>query len=635
MAKMRKTVFLLTLLALMTWLISGCGSRQEIHTRPQPRTEESLFTTAERYFSVGSYKEALPYYNEYLTRYPMGPYATAALMKEGRIYEIQGEYSTARTLYNHLIDRYPGSMLIPDAAMRILETYYQEGRFKEVIRYADTVMGRVHTDIHKYGIYTLLGDAYRAILSPINAIYYYSEAAKYLDDPESLEKEKLKNVAAELSTGDIRILLERLAPEGPVRGYLMYQLAQYEAEESKTGDAASLLSELIRNYPEHERSPDAQRLISEFDIIPAENRNTIGCLLPLSGPYQLYGNRAFRGIELAVSQWGRMSKNPGVQIAVEDTASDPQAAALAADKLIEKQPFALVGPIVTAETAAARAQEARIPIITLTQKDGITGIGDYVFRNFITPKLQAEALAGYAVNRLGLTRFGVLYPQEKYGETFFNVFWNAITAWGGVMVGSQSYDPNQTDFGTPIRRMTREARNNGGIEALFIPDSPRKTGLILPQLGFYDVRRVQLLGTNLWHSDTLIGMAGNAVQGAIIADGFFVESQDPAVQGFVRAFTESYGEAPGFIEAIAYDTVQILLKLMDSPELRYKSGLKEALTQLRDFPGVTGKTSFEPGGEAQKQLYLLTVEGKEFKEIFPLSPYAARPSLHSSAIPAP
>ncbi len=632
---MRKTVFLLSLLALMTWLISGCGSREEIRTRPQPRTQESVFTRAERYFSIGSYEEALPYYNEYLTRYPMGPYATAALMKEGQIYETLGEYSTARTLYNHLIDRYPGSMLIPDAAMKILDTYYQEGRFKDVIRYADTVMGRVQTDLHRYKIYNLLGDAYRAILSPINAIYYYAEAAKYLDDPEALEREKLKDVAAELSAGDIRILLERLAPEGPVRGYLMYQLAQYEADDARTGDAASLLSELIHNYPEHERRSDAQRLISEFDIIPSENRHTIGCLLPLTGPYQLYGNRAFRGIELAVSQWGRMSGNPGVQIAVEDTGSDPQTAALAAEKMIQAQPFALVGPIITAETAAAKAQEARIPIITLTQKEGITEIGDYVFRNFIIPKLQAETLAGYAVNRLGLTRFGVIYPQEKYGETFFNDFWNAITAWGGMMTGSQSYDPNQTDFGRSIRQMVREARNNGGIEALFIPDAPQKTGLILPQLAFYDVQRVQLLGTNLWHSDTLIKMAGNAAQGAIITEGFFAKSQDPAVQGFVRAFTESYGEAPGFMEAIAYDTVQILLKLMDSPEMRYKSGLREALAQLRDFPGVTGKTSFDPGGEAQKQLYLLTVEGKEFKEILPLSPYAARPSLNSSEIPAP
>ena len=45
------------------------------------------------------------------------------------------------------------------------------------------------------------------------------------------------------------------------------------------------------------------------------------------------------------------------------------------------------------------------------------------------------------------------------------------------------------------------------FEAIFIPDSPGKTGLIVPQLAYFDIKDVYLLGTNLWHSDALIKIA--------------------------------------------------------------------------------------------------------------------------------
>jgi len=85
------------------------------------------------------------------------------------------------------------------------------------------------------------------------------------------------------------------------------------------------------------------------------------------------------------------------------------------------------------------------------------------------------------------------------------------------------------------------------FQAIFIPDSFEKVGLIAPQLLFHDVAGVLLLGTNLWHSDELIHMARGYVQGAIVPDGFFLNSPSPRVRDFVSSYDEVLGSLPTFL----------------------------------------------------------------------------------------
>ena len=67
--------------------------------------------------------------------------------------------------------------------------------------------------------------------------------------------------------------------------------------------------------------------------------------------------------------------------------------------------------------AAKEAELQKIPIITLSQQDNIPEVGDFVFRNFLTPRMQVSALVSYAINNLLVDRFAILYPREKYGTT--------------------------------------------------------------------------------------------------------------------------------------------------------------------------------------------------------------------------
>jgi len=89
------------------------------------------------------------------------------------------------------------------------------------------------------------------------------------------------------------------------------------------------------------------------------------------------------------------------------------------------------------------------------------------------------------------------------------------------------------------------------------------------------------------------------------------------VRNFVKSFKEIFGISPGFLEAEAYDTASMFFKLVNQPEVRSRRTLKTALMDIKDFPGVTGLTSFDETGDVNKQIYLLKIKGRQFVQIRP------------------
>jgi ABC-type branched-subunit amino acid transport system substrate-binding protein len=643
-------------------VFSACVQKPPVSTEPAPiGAEDELFVEAEKMLEFQDYPLALEAYRAYVNQYPDRPLAPAALMKIGKINSILGNYVESRRVYHRLISEYPWSSFNPDARVEILFTLYQEGAYSAVIEQASDVLRSLDSAPHIFRTYALVGDAYLALGSPADALKYYVEARQIAEEEEQEAiTQKIKTSIAQLDSATIVELLKS-SEINLSREYLMFQLGLNYAMEEKYDDALMAFEKFIAQYPNHENAPLAEDLIRQIKESALFNRYTIGCLLPLSGPYQTVGFRALKGLELALERFSAQSSGPQMNIIVKDSRGDPEQTRLAMQELIDEKVAAIIGPIVTAEVAAAEAQANRIPIITLTQKDNIASIGDYVFRNFITPSMQVKALTDFTTNTLGLNRFAILYPDETYGITFMNLFWDRLLENGGKIVGVEAYNPQHTDFADPIKKLVglyydipedlkevdqlsgEEDRNprdadspldqdnpNGNQEqktedgepeaivdfdAIFIPDSPRAAGLIIPQLAFYDVKDIYLLGTNLWHSDTLIKMAAQYAQGAIMPDGFFSESSAPVVQEFVQIFEETYQEKPGFIEAVAYDSAMMVFGVLNQPDLRFKSELKNGLLNMTVFSGITGPTYFDENGDALKQLYLLRIKGRKFVEL--------------------
>ena len=610
----------------------ACGPR----TIPLPEPVEfhpgdELFSRAEKMFQRKDYDNALKIYDKYFARFPNGHLAAQALMKTGLIHTALGKNGESRAIYNRLIAEYSSSPVALDARVEILVTFFNQGNYNQVIRHAADVLEETFFRVHILRKYTLVGDSYMAMGFPAKALNYYLMAYAKTDKQE-IEKIilKIESAARAVDPATIISLLTRFKDDLPVEDFI-FRMGLSKAEWKKYEDAVGLLSEFIKRFPGNKNVQPAKKLIQDINKKFTFKHNTLGCLLPLSGPYTIYGNKILKCIEMALDQFNSQNSRPSIKLVVKDTESDPDKAVLAVYELSEERVGAIIGPVTTYEAAALAAQERRIPIITLGQKENITKIGDYVFRNFITPKMQVEAIVSYAIEVLGISRFAILYPDDKYGMTFMGLFQDEVEVYGGEVVRAEPYNHDQTDFAEPIKKLAEtqtelpeqpEERSENSdpepaidFEAVFIPDGPTTSGLIIPQLAFYDVVGVYLFGTNLWHSDRLIEMAKQFVQGAIMADGFFAGSNSQKVKDFVEIFEETFDEKPGFIEAVAYDTAMMLFNLVSRNDIQSRSALKNSIMNLQNFQGVTGTTFFDNTGNADKELYLLQIQGNKFIEL--------------------
>ena len=657
--KRHHLLILVTVLGLITALWS-CGPKPGV-TPTTLESADQLFQTAEDQFQANYYENALQLFEEFFRNYPDHAMAPAALMKIGIIHTHLGNYEQARNAYEQLTSRYPASSFAQDAYFEFLFSYYKEGEYNQLIQQAPVVMQNMDSSEHIFRTYALIGDAYMAMGAPIDAIQFYIEAQnRSTMMGQAAIALKIKEAIAQLDSDDVAILLDTAEERLPV-DYLLFQLGLNYAMEEAYGDAIDVLEEFLQRYPDHDNASLAKSLIEEIRKNALFQRHTLGCLLPLSGPYQKFGLDALRGIELALDQFSSQIENPAVNIIVKDTGGNPEKTRQAILELNDEQVAAIIGPLVTAQVAAQEAQALGIPIMTITQKDNIASIGNNVFRNFITPQMQVQVITNYVVDELGIRQFAILYPDETYGDTFMNLFWDQLIEKGGYVVGVQSYDPKGTDFAAPIKKLVGlyyetpedlkpeleiyfvddedqmegeqeqspedenesdqadkeedEPRPIVDFEAVFIPDSPKKAGLIIPQLAYYDINDVLLIGTNVWHSKVLIKMAEQYVQGAIMPDAFFVNSESQHVRAFVDKFEETYQEKPGFIEAVVYDSAILLLGIINNPHVRYRSELREELLNLIEFQGVTGLTRFDANGDVQKKLHLLTIKGRKFVEV--------------------
>ncbi len=626
------------MMLIMVALFCACGPKPLIERTVQDDSD-ALFFKADESFRNQSHDKALSGFQEYMSRFPGGKRAPDALMKIGAIHSSRKKYSEARNSYQRLMDAYPASSLVPDAFVARLYTFYQEGQYKIVIEEAGKSSLQTFPALQLLRLFTLKGDSYAALGECSDAVLYYSQAYEMAQGAEKeVIASKVQSSVIQLSSPEIQSVLKEIKPPY-VTGLLWYQQAMNEAAQGRFDEASAWLQQLLDAMPDHPLAEDARRRAVEYAAPSRFDRRTVGCLLPLSGRYRVYGEGVLKGIQLALSRYGIL-RNSEIKVLIQDTGSDPSMAVAGVRKLVEQKAAVIIGPLVTADAAAPEAQKCGIPIIVLTQKENVTGIGDYVFRNFLTPGMQVEQALEYAVQTLGLKRFAIMYPDEKYGKIFTGLFGDAVIAYGGSLCCVESYSPNQTDFADVIKKLAGTARRiaqrlkptesvlaggmtvDGSIvekpavdfDALFIPDALKNVELILPQLAYHDVEGMYLIGTNLWHHSELVKTCQQFIQQAIIPDGFFSESQNPDVQDFVRIFEDTFGEKPGFVEAVSYDTAVMLFQLLHRG-VDSRSALRDELIRIRDFPGITGKTSFTESGDALKKLYLLRVRGDRFVEI--------------------
>jgi branched-chain amino acid transport system substrate-binding protein len=629
---LRKVIMSLSLICILSMLWYGCVTRptvKEDTVREEVPTTDAIerqFRSAFEEYKGGDLDSAARHFQDFIVQHPRTSITDDALYFLGDIYFQRGEYSVAALQFERLLGYFPSSPHYPEAQWSLANCYYKMSRYKDALKTARQLLPAVEDrPLWRGQLLIFFGDCNAAMNDPIAALSWYTRARREL--PPAMRDELRGKILALLDQGltpDQYREIEIVYPGTFIALYAKYQLARWYFSEGKTEKAAALLQETMQEAKGEDFYPLLEDLWSEIQI-GVRNEIVIGCILPLQGKAQSFGKRALQGIELAMGAFQPQKDTLRVRLIIWDSQGDPARAKEGVRVLAAKRHVvAIIGPLLshTTEAAAQEAEEQQVPLITLSPLQGIVYTGNYVFQNSLTYASQVKSLVAYAVKELNIHTYAILYPRSSYGLTFKGLFQQEVEHRGRRVVVSASYADDQTDFGDIIKGMVRyekprdpkeEPKPIINFQAIFIPDDFKRINLLVPQLAYYDIKEVQLLGTNGWNSPELVRDSGKFVEGAVFVDGFFKDSTLPAVKSFVMDFEDTFGSSPTLIEALSFDTTSIILRTIGSTG----SFSSEALLSARGYNSVTGFTGFTTAGEAMRTLFLLTVAKDQIRQIMP------------------
>jgi ABC-type branched-subunit amino acid transport system substrate-binding protein len=580
------------------------------------RVDEARFLLAETLLKTGEAERAARTWRELVEQAPLSPRAAEARLRAARVYRDLGDPATGQRLLAGVDPRRTPE----DLRAEVQRTQFELSR--------------------------AIGDFPGAVAALSARRDYEKDRQKLasLDaDLDELLKERLRD-------DELEALLLRLEP-GVVQVRATLELARRRTARGDYPSALALL-EPLDGLPEAEERART-RLIERARRGEANELFTIGLEVPLSGPFAPYGRSVLRGAALALDLFTEAPAQ--FRLVVRDPASDAAGAEGAARALIQEGVRAIIGPLGSTPSleSAPVAGAAGIPMLALTVRPDLPYAGSGVFRTGVASSEQIRVLVEFAMEAMEAQRFAILYPDDAYGSEYKSLLWDEVERRGGSIVGVEPYDPVAVDFQDPIRKLVglyyvtadevrrierreqlsrRRDQNREELaaaeladlppyvdfDALFIPDSASRVGLILPQLRFYDVTDVILLGSSDWNDAKLLEVAAREAEGALFVSAFDVASQKTPVQEFVAAYRAAYGDAPDAYAAQGYETASLLRSIVQEGTSPTPQELTESLQGLASegstFRPIAGLEGFDTSGGAMRELSVLTVRGKQIRE---------------------
>lgn len=426
--------------------------------------------------------------------------------------------------------------------------------------------------------------------------------------------------------------------------------------------------EVLPAHPQEELpvpTPEVPKPDEALPIAPDANElpRNIGVILPLSGHFEPFGKRALAAVELALGSPLTYAGTPltiitpaGETIVIVDSQGNSEGGARAAKTLIADHHVALlIGDIVNDATvgAAKAAADLNVPMLALSRHPSITSLGDRVFAFSISYHSEISALLDFSTGK-GLSRYAIFYPRHDFGIEMARMFNEEVIKRGLHLQGLESYDPHETTFTNPIKKLVgmyyvearpelraceQQKKISGSkapksckgslkpeidFDALFVPDFYLKIPLILPAFVSADIlisddnkskrayglannienpTPVQLLGPSSWSDESLEKKIAPYAGGAYYLD--LVSPQSKEYQEFSKAFERFNLGPPKALDLFTHDALVLAMKLAHKPleGKTMQDSIFLQLSSLEDTLPYIGKVSFQKNRELTAPLY--------------------------------
>lgn len=342
---------------------------------------------------------------------------------------------------------------------------------------------------------------------------------------------------------------------------------------------------------------------------PESNVIKIGFVAPLTGDQAEIGIDEQNGAQLAVDEVNAKGGLLGKKVILVplDDKHDPKEAVNAANKLVSDP--AIVGVIghlnsgtsIPASAVYNRAGMAMIsPSATAVEltRQGFKN----VFRVCTTDAVQGPSMADFLVKDKKFRRIVVLHDKSAYGQGLADSFKPQAEKNGARILLYEGITQGDKDFSailTKIKGLNPDVIYFGGMHS--------EGALLARQAKELGIRAAFAGGDGMFGTE-YSNIAGSAARNTYVS--FLAPPFDKLESA--RAFVEKYNAKYGPIKQYApyaYDATRVMLSAIEKSGSTRKEDIIAAIAGTLNFPGVTGKFSFDANGDTtNKRFYFYTFD---------------------------
>lgn len=333
----------------------------------------------------------------------------------------------------------------------------------------------------------------------------------------------------------------------------------------------------------------------------------IGVIMPQTGFLASPGNNVINGINLFVDSFNAQNQNKKIELIFEDSKSDPKVGVSAINKLINADHVRIIigdigSPIFLAMAPIAERNKV-VMISPGASNPKVREAGDYIFRIYTSDEFDGKVMANYLCERKNIHRIALLHFNNDYGIGLSDAFKNEFARLNGSLALDYSFDENSLDFKESIIRL-----KNANVDDVYFIGSPKQDAAFLRQIKETNTK-INVYGVLSFEDSEFLQIAKNTFDHVEYTTPYFdLNSEDVKMKGFKKKYSEKYSGIPDLNSALGYDAANILAIALNNCGYKIEK-LKDEIYNIKDFDGLTGKTSFDDKGDVMKDVMIKEVMG--------------------------
>lgn len=358
-------------------------------------------------------------------------------------------------------------------------------------------------------------------------------------------------------------------------------------------------------------------------LVWAADTIKIGFNIPLTGDIPKVGEGSKYAAEILLAEVNGAGgikvgdKTYMLQFIYEDNESKAESATAAALKLItQDQVLAIIGPQASKQAIPAGevCNSYKTPMISpWSTNPQTTKDRPYVFRACFLDPFQGPVAAKFATEEFQAKKAAVLYDiasdYPKGLAEYFKEAFEKIHGPGSV-VAFETFTTKDRDFSAQLTNIIKS-----GADVLFTPQYYDEVPLIVKQahqLGW----KKPIMGSDSWGSAELMKLCGDDCKGLFFTTHYAAAGAKGATKEFIDKYNAKYGYVPDDVAALTWDAIRLLIQAIQNTGgltgnlEKDRENVKNALAQIKDFDGITGKMTFTPEGDPIKCAVVVKISDK-------------------------